>query len=202
MEAIVANLLGATALSLSLGGVANVPAPTGVEAAPIVTAQMQACCYGYGYYGYGYAAPGDTTFAQVMGDGWVAGLGGSGVAQYAAPTFAALGATGLAQVGTVTLAGLGDATFAQDGYGSVAGLGSFGVAQVGDGWVAGLGAPAFAQVGSGWVAGLDAPAFAQAAPTFANLGATTFAALGRVRSPTRPTSPTDEATDESDAYVG
>jgi hypothetical protein len=119
MEAIVANLLGATALTLSLGGVANVPAPNGAHAAPIVTAQWP----GYGYYGYGYYGDGAPELAQVGGYGWVAGLGG------------------------------------------------FGVAQVG-------------------------------APAFANLGATTFAGLGRVRTPTRPTSPTDEATDESDAYVG
>jgi hypothetical protein len=140
MEAIVANLLGATALTLSLGGVANVPAPNGAHAAPIVTAQWPGYgYYGYGYYGYGYYGDGAPELAQV-GDGWVAGLGGFGVAQ----------------VG---------------GYGWVAGLGGFGVAQVG-------------------------------APAFANLGATTFAGLGRVRTPTRPTSPTDEATDESDAYVG
>jgi hypothetical protein len=129
MEAIVANLLGATALTLSLGGVANVPAPNGAYATPTVTAQ---------YGGYGSAA---------------------------------LDATGFAQAVPAAFAALGDATFAQ--------------------------------VGSGWVAGLDAPAFAGlGAPAFANLGATTFAGLGRVRSPTRPTSPTDEATDESDSYVG
>ena len=55
MEAIVANLLGATALTLSLGGVANVPAPNGAHAAPVVTAQ---------YGGYGSAALGATGFAQ------------------------------------------------------------------------------------------------------------------------------------------
>src|SRR5262249_38140274 len=114
MEAIVANLLGATALSLSLGGVASAPVPNGVEAAPIVTAQvggLGAADLGWAPYyaalgatGFAQAAPagfaalGDATFAQV-GYGWVAGLGGPAVAQYAAPAFAALGATGLAQAG-------------------------------------------------------------------------------------------------------
>src|SRR5262245_35374346 len=160
MEAIVANLLGATALSLSLGGVANVPAPNGVYAAPIVTAQVG----GFGVADPGwrpyYAALGDATFAQVgngwvaglgapavaqvgygwgagpavaqVGDGWVAGLGGPAVAQYAAPAFAALG----------------DATFAQGGYGWVAGLGGSAVAQAPAPAFAALGATGLAQAGT------------------------------------------------------
>src|SRR5215471_5339799 len=123
MEAIVANLLGATALSLSLGGVANVPAPNGAHAAPIVTAQVgDSDAENLGrvpYYGYGYGA---------------------------------LGATGFAQAAPAAFAALGDATFAQVGSGWVAGLGGPAFAQVGSGWggygwVAGLGGSAVAQVG-------------------------------------------------------
>src|SRR5262245_18331560 len=98
MEAIVANLLGATALTLSLGGVANVPAPNGAHAAPIVTAQ---------YEGYGSAA-----------------LGATGFAQGTSTTFAALGDATFAQVGSGWVAGLGAPMFAQVGDGWVAGLGA------------------------------------------------------------------------------
>jgi hypothetical protein len=121
MEAIVANLLGATALTLSLGGVANVPAPNGAHAAPTVTAQYE----GYGSAALGatgfaqatsptFAALGDATFAQV-GSGWVAGLGAPTFAQVGdgwvagldAPTFAGLGAPAFANLGATTFAGLG-----------------------------------------------------------------------------------------------
>ena len=142
MEAIVANLLGATALSLSLGGVANAPVPNGVQAAPIVTAQvggLDAADLGWAPY---YAALGATGFAQA-GYGW-GGYGWGDVAQVTAPAFAALG----------------DATFAQAGYGWVAGLGGPAVAQYAAPAFAARGDATFAQAAPAGFAALGATGFA------------------------------------------